>query len=254
MGKGQKEPIYSPIDANDDIAATKIFEAAFEQGKKEPSNKVHDGAKIVLSALFVPTLFDDSIRDAASSAAFPGGMFTKRDGFKIARYAPHAAAYAYGLDQCKLYMTAEECATGYPIPDNFILAIEYEMAYIHLHVLGTFPLDYMFTLERDRFNWTLGETSGLSIREHVGTEACRRELRSFVEDFVTESAPNYRDHIVAILSMGEASTAAISELEEIAHGVVGKGVAKVYSSIDPALAASYGAALYAWESALNQFY
>jgi hypothetical protein len=79
------------------------------------------------ASLFLPSVFDDKIKDAAVTAVF--GRDRLQTHFKNG--ATHAAtSYAYPFHECKyLHRAPEDC--NWDGPENLILLLEYEEYYLH---------------------------------------------------------------------------------------------------------------------------
>lgn len=66
------------------------------------------------------------------------------------------------------------------------------------------------------------------------------------------SMPYERERIRAIVPVGEASSAAFSEVLGIAHKVVNNGVVRVLTDIDPAIVVAHGAVMKARDTVLRK--
>jgi molecular chaperone DnaK (HSP70) len=75
----------------------------------------------------------------------------------------------------------------------------------------------------------------------------------FVEDALTMAhMPGRREDIRAIVTAGEASSSAFTEIREIVHNAVGNRDVRYLDDIDPALVAAHGAAMYARDTVLRR--
>ncbi|KAF1996600.1 hypothetical protein P154DRAFT_607990 [Amniculicola lignicola CBS 123094] len=216
--------VHDPFLKEDEARITKLFQTSVSTAQQYFVKRRNVKKDSVYASLFLPQLFNQSTRGAATFGAFPRGQCSKKDGFKKIGNTANAACYAYNLDRCERYLTPQECTTGDP---------------------QTFPII------RDSLNKDLGEYSGMSLRVSKGTEAYLKELQTFISTFIQEWGTGERGVTMAIVAMGEASPEAFSELLDITYTALGNNGATVYNTIDPSLVAAYGAALYARDTVLD---
>ncbi|KAF2020101.1 hypothetical protein BU24DRAFT_477241 [Aaosphaeria arxii CBS 175.79] len=235
-------------------AALPIIRDAINNISKELSATL--GYEPVYRALLLPTLFDDSSSGAAIDVLFPNGTALAPGGPNHVTDVAGAAGYAYHLDQCEnLGLSPSECTKINLLP-KFLLVVEYEHDYLHLHLASVDVRHQLFPIIRSQHFETFGEGSRDRLSQSLGMKRYRAHLSDSIKNFIkTGGGHLYRpfkaEHIRAIVGFGDAPGEAFTELLNITYEAVGNERAKIMSGIDPAYVAAYGAAMFARETVLK---
>ncbi|KAH7388822.1 hypothetical protein BKA66DRAFT_558755 [Pyrenochaeta sp. MPI-SDFR-AT-0127] len=190
------------------------------------------------TTLFIPSIFDYNVRDAAASAVF-GDYFDRavRPG-----WTREATCPGFGfLEGKNLGRKPEECVDGGPV--NVILVFEYENDYLYAWLMEVeFELQTYPVILKE-----ICKECGESFQEEIDEEAYKKRVNTFLHNFINDQVmrTHQRDSLRAIIISGEATTPAITSLGVMAKQAVGTETVKIMTDIDPPEVVAHGAAVWA---------
>ncbi|ORY08471.1 hypothetical protein BCR34DRAFT_589967 [Clohesyomyces aquaticus] len=233
--------VTPPPEIHDMLAVTSIFRNEIGRLSRNISATSKLGHEPQYSSVFYPRFLNYSPQSAIYSAVFYEGSLNEKMPSKYG-FLGSTAAFAYGLDNCtNCGQTDSKC-----VPEDDCEDLIYHSR--RLLEYQTFPVT------GGRFSQDFGEESGRKMREDIGNEAYNLKLyeflKNFAEKYLSQPWHGKVENINAIVVFGEASKEVVADLQDLARDAVGIGVVKAMDVIDPLLAAPYGAAMYARDTAM----